>query len=144
LIVVVLLFIVMVINFAVKAVVGIAAVPIMQDLKLGQRQFGFVGSSFFLLFAVSSVATGFLVHRVQTRWVLLAMGFIWALAQFPMIGSVGFETLWPVVSRSRPAKVPRRRPPLHANSDIFSWRCEVARRPIKENATFEPKRRHPA
>ena len=62
LIVVVLLFIFMVINFANKAVVGIAAVPIMQD-KLGQRQFGFVGSSFFLLFAVSSVATGFLVDR---------------------------------------------------------------------------------
>ena len=91
LIVVVLLFIFTVINFADKAAVGIAAVPIMHDLKLGQRQFGFVGSSFFLLFAVSSLATGFLVNRVQTRWVLLAMGFIWALAQFPMIGSVGFE-----------------------------------------------------
>jgi MFS family permease len=92
-IVVVLLFIFMVINFADKAVIGIAAVPMMQELELGPRQFGLVGSSFFLLFAVSSVATGFLVNRVQTRWVLLAMGFIWALTQFPMIGSVGFETL---------------------------------------------------
>ena len=92
-IVVVLLFIFMVINFADKAVIGIAAVPIMQELELGPRQFGLVGSSFFLLFAVSSVATGFLVNRVQTRWVLLAMGLIWALTQFPMIGSVGFETL---------------------------------------------------
>jgi ACS family D-galactonate transporter-like MFS transporter len=78
-IVVVLLFMFMVINFADKAVIGIAAVPIMQELELGLRQFGLVGSSFFLLFAVSSVATGFLVNRVQTRWVLLAMGFIWAL-----------------------------------------------------------------
>src|SRR5215475_719774 len=92
-IVVALLFIFMVINFADKAVIGIAAVPIMRDLELGPRQFGLVGSSFFLLFAVSSVATGFLVNRVQTRWVLLAMGFIWALTQFPMLGSVGFETL---------------------------------------------------
>ncbi|RZN34402.1 MFS transporter [Bradyrhizobium sp. Leo121] len=92
-IVVVLLFMFMVINFADKAVIGIAAVPIMQELQLGPRQFGLVGSSFFLLFAVSSVATGFLVNRVQTRWVLLAMGFIWALTQFSMIGAVGFETL---------------------------------------------------
>jgi MFS transporter, ACS family, D-galactonate transporter len=69
----------------------------MQELKLGPRQFGLVGSGFFLLFAISSVATGFLVNRVQTRWVLLAMGFIWALTQFPMIGSVGFET--PVACR---------------------------------------------
>src|SRR5258708_10145476 len=92
-IVVVLLFIFMVINFADKAVIGIAAVPIMQELELGPRQFGLIGSSFFLLFAVSSVATGFLVNRVQTRWVLLAMGFIWALTQFPMIVSVALETL---------------------------------------------------
>lgn len=92
-IVVALLFMLMVINFADKAVIGIAAVPIMQELKLGPRQFGLVGSSFFLLFAVSSVATGFLVNRVQTRWVLLAMGFIWALTQFPMVGAVGLETL---------------------------------------------------
>jgi MFS family permease len=92
-IVVALLFIFMVINFADKAVIGIAAVPIMQELELGPRQFGLIGSSFFLLFAVSSIVTGFLVNRMQTRWVLLAMGFIWALAQFPMIGSVGFETL---------------------------------------------------
>jgi MFS transporter, ACS family, D-galactonate transporter len=92
-IVVGLLFTFMVINFADKAVIGIAAVPIMQELELGPRQFGLIGSSFFLLFAVSSVATGFLVNRVQTRWVLLAMGLIWALTQFPMIGSVGFEAL---------------------------------------------------
>ena len=92
-IVVALLFTFMVINFADKAVIGISAVPIMQELQLGPRQFGLVGSSFFLLFAVSSVATGFLVNRVQTRWVLLAMGLIWALTQFPMIGSVGFEAL---------------------------------------------------
>src|SRR5689334_18943395 len=92
-IVVVLLFIFVVINFADKAVIGIAAVPIMQELELGPRQFGLLGSSFFLLFAVSSVATGFLVNRVQTRWVLLAMGFIWAVTQFPMIGPVEFTTL---------------------------------------------------
>jgi MFS family permease len=92
-IVVVMLFIFMVINFADKAVIGIAAVPMMQELELGPRQFGLIGSSFFFLFALSSVATGFLVNRVPTRWVLLAMAFIWALTQFPMIGSVGFEAL---------------------------------------------------
>ena len=92
-IVVLLLFMFMVINFADKAVIGIASVPIMQELRLGPRQFGLIGSSFFLLFAVSSAATGFLANRVQTRWVLLAIGFTWALTQFPMIGPVGFETL---------------------------------------------------
>src|SRR5208282_5368522 len=69
-----LLFLFMLINFADKAVIGIAAVPIMQEMKLSPREFGLVGSSFFLLFALSAVVTGFVVNRVQTRWVLLAMG----------------------------------------------------------------------
>jgi MFS transporter, ACS family, D-galactonate transporter len=91
--VVALLFLFTMINFADRTVIGIAAVPIMQELKLSPREFGLVGSSFFLLFALSAVATGFLVNRVQTRWVLLAMGLVWALAQFPMVGTVGFTTL---------------------------------------------------
>ncbi len=92
-IVVALLFLFTVINFADKAVLGIAAVPIMRELKLGPRQFGLVASSFYLLFAVSAIATGFLVNKVQTRWVLLAMGLIWALTQFPMVGTIAFGTL---------------------------------------------------
>ena len=39
-IVVVMLFIFMVINFADKAVIGIAAVPMMQELELSPRQLG--------------------------------------------------------------------------------------------------------
>src|SRR5258708_13724909 len=88
-----LLFLFMVINFADKAVVGIAAVPIMDELHLGPREFSLLGSSFFLLFAVSAVVTGFIVNRVETRWALLVMGLVWALTQFPMLGSVGFATI---------------------------------------------------
>lgn len=91
--IVVLLFLFMVINFADKAVIGIAAVPIMRDLRLSPSQFGLVGSSFFLLFSVSAVVTGFVANRVPTRWVLLVMAIVWALAQFPMLGTVGFTTL---------------------------------------------------
>ena len=88
--IVALLFLFMLINFADKAVIGIAAVPIMQELQLSPRQFGLLGSSFYLLFAVSAIITGFIVNRVQTRWALLVMGLVWALTQFPMIGTVGF------------------------------------------------------
>jgi len=83
----------MVINFADKAVIGIAAVPIMDELLLSPREFGLLGSSFFLLFAVSAVVSGFIVNRVETRWALLVMGLVWALTQFPMLGSVGFATI---------------------------------------------------
>lgn len=88
-----LLFLLMLVNFADKIVVGLAGVPIMTELKLEPSQFGVLGSSFFLLFSISAVAVGFLVNRVATRWVLLVLALIWALAQFPMVGTVGFATL---------------------------------------------------
>src|SRR6516162_6933588 len=88
-----LLFLFMLVNFADKAVIGIAAVPMMHDLRLSPSEFGLIGSSFFLLFPVSAVITGFIVNRVQTRWALLVMALVWALTQFPMLGTVGFTTV---------------------------------------------------
>src|SRR5258708_28215116 len=85
-----LLFLFMLVNFADKIVVGLAGVPIMTEMKLDPEQFGRLGSSFFLLFSVSAIIVGFIVNNVATRWVLLAMAVIWAVAQFPMGGTVGF------------------------------------------------------
>jgi len=88
-----LLFCYMLINFADKAVVGLAAVPIMQELELTPRQFGLVGSSFFLLFSLSAILVGFAANRVAARFVILALALSWALVQFPMVASVGLATL---------------------------------------------------
>src|SRR5215470_17684183 len=88
-----LLFLFMLVNFADKIVVGLAAVPIMTELKLEPSQFGLLGSSFFFLFSISAIVVGFIVNRVPTRWVLLVLALIWALAQFPMVGTIGFTTL---------------------------------------------------
>jgi len=44
-----------VINFADKAVLGLAAVPIIRELHLSPAQYGLVSGSFFLLYALSSV-----------------------------------------------------------------------------------------
>jgi MFS family permease len=88
-----LLFLFMLVNFADKIVVGLAGVPIMTELKLEPEQFGLLGSAFFFLFSISAIGVGFIVNRVATRWVLLALAAIWALAQFPMVGTIGFSTL---------------------------------------------------
>src|ERR1700752_5414107 len=88
-----LLFLFMLVNFADKIVVGLAGAPIMTDLKLEPEQFGLLGSSFFLLFSISAIVVGFIINRVQTRWVLLVLATIWALAQFPMVGTVGYVTI---------------------------------------------------
>jgi MFS family permease len=83
----------MLVNFADKIVVGLAGVPIMTELKLEPEAFGLLGSSFFLLFSIAAIVVGFIVNRVDTRWVLLALALVWALAQFPMVGTVSFTTL---------------------------------------------------
>jgi MFS family permease len=88
-----LLFLFMLINFADKVVVGLAGHPIRAELGLTPEQFGLLGSSFFFLFSISAIVVGFIVNRVETRWVLLVLALIWALAQFPMVGTVGFVTL---------------------------------------------------
>ncbi|MFI5002009.1 MAG: MFS transporter [Reyranellales bacterium] len=88
-----LLFLFMLINFADKVVVGLAGRPIAAELKLSPEQFGLIGSSFFFLFAVSSIVVGFITNRVQTRRTLLIMAIIWSLVQFPMLGTVSIEVL---------------------------------------------------
>ena len=92
-IIVALLFFFMLINFVDKAVIGLAGVPIMKELGLTPKEFGLVNSSFFFLFSISAVITGFIVNHIQSRWALLIMALIWALAQFPMVGAVGLGTL---------------------------------------------------
>ena len=90
-----LLFLFMLINFADKIVVGLAGPAIMNDpdLKLSAEQFGFLGSAFFFLFAISAVVVGFISNRVQTKRTLLIMAIVWSLVQFPMLGTVSLEVL---------------------------------------------------
>jgi MFS family permease len=88
-----LLFLFMLINFADRAVLGLAAVPIMQELGLSHTQFGLIGASFFTLFSLGAVIGGFLVNRIATKWVLAAMALLWSLCQLPMVLSVSVAAL---------------------------------------------------
>jgi MFS family permease len=82
---VVLLILFMLINFADRAVLGLAAVPIMQELGLSHAEFGLIGASFFTFFSLGAVVVGFLVNRVSTKWVLAALGLSWSLCQLPLL-----------------------------------------------------------
>ena len=89
----VLLIIFQMINFADKAVIGLVAESVMSDLGMTSTEFGFIGSSFFFLFAISGIAVGFIAEKVQTRWLLLVMGLSWAILQFPMLLGGGAMSL---------------------------------------------------
>ncbi|MDM0114802.1 MFS transporter [Variovorax sp. J22R133] len=72
------------VNFADKIVVGLVAVPMMEELKLSPTEFGLIGSSFFWLFAISGIVGGFLADRLNTKWMLLVMALAWSVCQLPM------------------------------------------------------------
>lgn len=91
--IVALLFLFMLINFADRAVLGLAAVPIMQELGLNHTEFGLIATSFFTLFSVGGVIGGFLVNRIASKWVLVALALIWSLCQLPMMVSASVAAL---------------------------------------------------
>ncbi len=87
----------MLINFADKVVFGLSALPIMRDLGLTHTQFGLIGTSFYLFFSATAVGVGFLVNRVSTKRVLAAMAMMWSLCQLLMFIAAGLPAL--VVNR---------------------------------------------
>jgi MFS family permease len=88
-----LVFLFMLINFADKAVIGLASVPIMRELGLSHTQFGLLGSAFFWLFSLSGVVGGFLANRLSTKTLMLVMGLIWAAALLGMSATSSFMAL---------------------------------------------------
>lgn len=88
-----LVFLFMLINFADKAVLGLAATPMMAELKLTPEQFGLLGSAFYLLFPVSAVVAGFITNRRAAHPVLLVLAVLWSAVQFPMLATVTLPLL---------------------------------------------------
>ncbi|MEU2238655.1 MFS transporter [Streptomyces sp. NPDC018338] len=83
----------MVINFADKAVLGLAAVPIMDELHISNSTYGLISSSFSLLFSLSGLVVGFLSSRISSRTLLFVMTLTWAVAQLPVLILAAVPTL---------------------------------------------------
>jgi MFS family permease len=89
--VVFLLFLFMVINFADKAIFGLVAVPLMEELAINPQQFGTIAGSFFFLFAISGIVVGFMSNTVSSRLLLVGLVIIWSIAQVPV--AMGASTI---------------------------------------------------
>lgn len=90
-VVVFLLFLFMVINFADKAIFGLVAVPLMEELAISPQQFGTIAGSFFFLFAISGIVVGFMSNTVSSRLLLVGLVIIWSIAQVPV--AMGASTI---------------------------------------------------
>ncbi|MFG3136424.1 MFS transporter [Streptomyces sp. NPDC048211] len=75
----------MLINYADKAVLGLAAVPIMDELQLSNSAYGLIASSFAVLFSLSGFLAGFFSSRISSRVMLFVMALLWAVAQVPVL-----------------------------------------------------------
>ncbi|RST75300.1 MFS transporter [Siminovitchia acidinfaciens] len=80
-VIVVFLFFLYIINYADKAIIGYAAVPIMEDLNLTYAQFGMVGSSFYWLFSVAGIIGAALSDKIGTKKMLAIMAIVWTISQ---------------------------------------------------------------
>lgn len=65
-----LLSIFLVLNFSYRTVTGLAADPIISDLRLSPAEYGALSSGFYLFFSLSSIAVGFVAYRASSRAVL--------------------------------------------------------------------------
>ncbi|MFG2525053.1 MFS transporter [Streptomyces sp. NPDC048527] len=83
----------MVINFADKAVLGLAAIPIMDELDISHSTYGLISSSFSLLFSLSGLVVGLLSSRISSRTLLLVMTLTWTVAQLPVLLLASVPTL---------------------------------------------------
>ncbi|MBM4669419.1 MFS transporter [Rhodococcus hoagii] len=79
------------VNFADKAVLGVVARPMAEDLGLSNADIGLLGSVFYVLFVVTGLLGGFIADRVKIVWVLLTMALLWSLVQIPilLVGTFG-------------------------------------------------------
>ncbi|WP_315738858.1 MFS transporter [Bradyrhizobium sp. SZCCHNR1093] len=92
--VLVMLFLFQTLNFFDKLVFGLSAVPMMKELGLSPKEFGLIGSSFFLLFSLSGMAVGmFVVGRFPVKWLLLIMAGVWSATQIPIFFSGSIAVL---------------------------------------------------
>ncbi|GAB2806427.1 MFS transporter [Streptomyces daliensis] len=83
----------MIINFADKSVLGLAAVPIMAELNISNSTYGAISSSFSILFSLSGLVVGFVSARISSRVLLFTMAMLWAVAQLPVLVMASVSTL---------------------------------------------------
>lgn len=82
-----------VVNWADKAVFGLAAQPLAKELGLSASQIGLVGSAFFLAFTVGGFFAGPLNRWMTLKAALVLLAIGWSVAMLPLVLSATFTVL---------------------------------------------------
>lgn len=84
------LFLLSVLNYTDKSVLGLAAGPIMEELNLTYDQFGLVGSAFFAAYSVGSILIGTLTYKFNSKYLLMMIALGWTAS---LVSAYFVETL---------------------------------------------------
>ena len=88
-----LLVLLYIINWSDKAVLGIIAQPLAEELGLSASRIGLVGSLFFLTFTIGGFFAGALNRWMSLRWSIVLLALAWAVAMLPMVVAATFAVL---------------------------------------------------
>ena len=89
----VVLVMLMVVNWADKAVFGLVAQPIAKEFGLTSSQIGLVGSAFFLALTIGGFFAGALHKWKSLRWLLAILCLAWGVTMLPLVVAGGFAML---------------------------------------------------
>ncbi|NMD55931.1 MFS transporter [Tsukamurella conjunctivitidis] len=111
-------------NWADKAVLGIVAQPLKEELGFTAAQIGLASSLFYLTFSLGGFLAGPLNRWMGLRWALVVMAVVWAASMLPMVFAASFAVL--IASRCLLGLGEGPNSAL-ANTAAFSWFPEEKR-----------------
>ncbi|RZL80355.1 MAG: MFS transporter [Rhodococcus sp. (in: high G+C Gram-positive bacteria)] len=80
-----LLVVLYILNSSDKAVFGLIAQPLREELHLSSAQIGLTGSVFFLAYAIGGFFAGPINKRVTLRWSLAVLAIAWGAVMLPLV-----------------------------------------------------------
>lgn len=89
----VLLFLGMVINYADKSIIGLAAVQIMAEFNLSYAEWGIIGSSYYWLYPVTGILGAALADKMGAKKILGFLMLTWAVLQFGVLAITALPLL---------------------------------------------------
>ena len=87
------LFLGMIINFADKSIIGLAAVEIMADFDLSYSEWGLVGSSYYWLYPITGIFGAAFADRLGAKKILGFVMLTWAVLQFGVLAITALPLL---------------------------------------------------
>jgi sugar phosphate permease len=82
-----------VVNWADKAVYGLVAQPLAEEMGLSASTLGFIGSMFFVALTAGNLLAGVLGRYMALKWSLALLAIGWSFAMLPVAVASGFMIL---------------------------------------------------